>query len=125
MCELFQSLKAFDRWSSLVDVRLLMIADDFKMLENPFKVIEESGIIDELRKTSEGRKIAEDIMKFMSEFNMLPDSEKVKFDEQFGNQILNTLKRLIPAVDSEEVQESFLIYVIIFIVVFTVAGKKT
>lgn len=64
-------------------------------MENPLEAIKNSPAIEELMKTREGKNLAERLLRLSNELNLMPDTEKSRFKNEFGCSFESSLDRLL------------------------------
>lgn len=75
-------------------------------MENPLEVLKNSPAIEELMKTREGRNLAERLLRLSNELNLMPDSEKLRFTNEFGSAFESSLNQLLPHQPASEDPQS-------------------
>lgn len=61
------------------------------------KLLKDPAVLSELMKSTEGEKIAAKIKSLYSDVDLLPEMEKVKFQEEFSHHFDKTLDSLLKA----------------------------
>jgi hypothetical protein len=91
-------------------------------MENSLKVLRDPSIIDELKKTVEGKTIVERMLQLEKQLENLGDSEKLKFNEEFGEKFADSLGRLVKN-DKRLLSLDIYLAVIASIVLITLLGN--